>query len=159
MKKESLKTAAELLKLAGKYGIEELEYRDGDLTVRFSTQPGILGGSGLAGAAPSPPPQPAAAPSEVPPTPRADDEPDDLDSYATIASPMVGTFYRRPAPDKPPYVEVGDIVEPNQPVCIIEAMKLMNEIKSDIRGKIVKILVENAQPVTEGQVLFLIDPM
>ena len=70
---------------------------------------------------------------------------------------MVGTFYRAPSPDADPYVEVGDHVEPGQTLCIIEAMKLMNEIQSEVRGRVVKILVENAQPVEYNQVLFLIE--
>ena len=75
-----------------------------------------------------------------------------------IASPMVGTFYRAPAPDADPYVEVGDRVEVGQTVCIVEAMKLMNEIEAETRGRVVKILVENAQPVEFGQKLFLVQP-
>ena len=75
-----------------------------------------------------------------------------------IKSPMVGTFYRAPAPDAPPFAEVGQDVEVGQVVCIIEAMKLMNEIKSEVAGTIVKILVENAQPVEFGQPLFVIKP-
>jgi len=71
---------------------------------------------------------------------------------------MVGTFYRAPAPDADPYVEVGDRVEMGQTVCIVEAMKLMNEIEADTRGRIVQILVENAQPVEFGQKLFLVQP-
>ncbi len=76
-----------------------------------------------------------------------------------IRSPIVGTFYRAPSPDAPPYVEEGDVVEKGQVLCIVEAMKIMNEIESDVKGKIVKILVENAQPVEYGQPLFLIEPM
>ena len=72
---------------------------------------------------------------------------------------MVGTFYRAPAPDADPYVESGDSVEVGQTVCIVEAMKLMNEIESEVRGRIVQILVENAQPVEFGQKLFLIEPV
>jgi oxaloacetate decarboxylase alpha subunit len=74
-----------------------------------------------------------------------------------ITSPMVGTFYRAPAPDADPYVEVNDGVDVGQTVCIIEAMKLMNEIESEVRGRIHQVLVENAQPVEFGQVLFLVD--
>ncbi|HID39731.1 MAG TPA: acetyl-CoA carboxylase biotin carboxyl carrier protein [Calditrichaeota bacterium] len=74
-----------------------------------------------------------------------------------IRSPMVGTFYRAPSPDADPYVEVGDNVSVGQTLCIVEAMKLMNEIESEVSGKIVKILVENAQPVEYNQVLFLIE--
>ena len=76
-----------------------------------------------------------------------------------ISSPMVGTFYRAPAPDADPYVEVGDRVDVGQTVCIVEAMKLMNEIESEVRGTIVKVLVENSQPVEYGQQLFLIEPV
>lgn len=76
-----------------------------------------------------------------------------------IKSPMVGTFYRAPNPEAPVYVEVGQMIEPGQVICIIEAMKLMNEIKSEIRGKILEILVDNAEPVEFGQSLFLIEPL
>lgn len=76
----------------------------------------------------------------------------------TIKSPMIGTFYRRPSPDKPNLVEVGDAVIPGKIVCIIEAMKLFNEIESEVKGKIVKILVEDASPVEYDQPLFLVEP-
>jgi acetyl-CoA carboxylase biotin carboxyl carrier protein len=71
---------------------------------------------------------------------------------------MVGTFYRSPAPDAPLFVQEGSMVEPGKTVCIIEAMKLMNEIKSEVKGKIVKVLVENAQPVEYGQPLYIVEP-
>jgi len=77
--------------------------------------------------------------------------------YHEIRSPIVGTFYRAPAPDAEPYVQVGQIVQPGQVLCIVEAMKLMNEIESDVAGRIAKILVENAQPVEYNQLLFLIE--
>jgi acetyl-CoA carboxylase biotin carboxyl carrier protein len=76
----------------------------------------------------------------------------------TIKSPMIGTFYRRPSPDKPNFVEVGDDVSPGEVVCIIEAMKLFNEIESEVKGKVVKILVEDASPVEYDQPLFLVEP-
>ncbi len=76
-----------------------------------------------------------------------------------IKSPMVGTFYRSPSPDAPPYIEVGQVVEIGQVVCIVEAMKLMNEIKSEIRGKVVEVSVENAQPIEFGQPLFALEPV
>jgi acetyl-CoA carboxylase biotin carboxyl carrier protein len=76
----------------------------------------------------------------------------------TIKSPMIGTFYRRPSPDKPNFVEPGDDVSPGKVVCIIEAMKLFNEIESEVKGRIVKILVEDASPVEYDQPLFLVEP-
>lgn len=76
-----------------------------------------------------------------------------------IKAPMVGTFYRAPQPETPPYVEVSQIIEPGQVICIIEAMKLMNEIKSEVKGKVLEILVDNTEPVEFGQPMFLIEPM
>ena len=76
-----------------------------------------------------------------------------------IKAPMVGTFYRSPSPEAPPYVEAGGIIEPGQVICIIEAMKMMNEIKSEIKGKILELLVENTEPVEFGQPMFLIEPL
>lgn len=75
-----------------------------------------------------------------------------------IKAPMVGTFYRAPSPEAPSFVNIGDIIEPGQVICVIEAMKLMNEIKSEVKGKIVDIQVENAEPVEFGQVLFVVEP-
>jgi acetyl-CoA carboxylase biotin carboxyl carrier protein len=98
-----------------------------------------------------------APPAPVPsPPPEASPEPDAEAGLVPIQSPMVGTFYRAPAPDAEPYVQAGQSVEPGQTVCIIEAMKLMNEIQSEVRGRIQKILVDNAQPVEFGQTLFLV---
>jgi len=76
-----------------------------------------------------------------------------------IRAPMVGTFYRAPAPEAPPYVEIGQTIEPGQVICVIEAMKLMNEIKSEIKGKILEVLVDNTEPVEFGQPMFLIEPL
>jgi acetyl-CoA carboxylase biotin carboxyl carrier protein len=76
----------------------------------------------------------------------------------TIKSPMIGTFYRSPSPDKPSFINIGDEVEPGSVVCIIEAMKLFNEIESEVKGKIVKVLVEDASPVEYDQPLFLVEP-
>ena len=79
-------------------------------------------------------------------------------NYIEFKSPMVGTFYRSSGPDKPPFVQVGDTISKGQPVCIIEAMKLFNEIESELNGKIVKVMVDDATPIEYDQVLFLIDP-
>ena len=81
------------------------------------------------------------------------------DNLITIKSPMIGTFYKRPAPDKPNFVEVGDEIAPGKVVCIIEAMKLFNEIESEISGRVAKILVDDASPVEYDQPLFLVEPM
>jgi acetyl-CoA carboxylase biotin carboxyl carrier protein len=81
-----------------------------------------------------------------------------VDNLITIKSPMIGTFYRSSAPDKPSFVNIGDETEPGKVVCIIEAMKLFNEIESEVKGKIVKVLVEDASPVEFDQPLFLVDP-
>jgi acetyl-CoA carboxylase biotin carboxyl carrier protein len=75
-----------------------------------------------------------------------------------IKSPMIGTFYRKSSPDKPVFVEVGDVIKKGQVICIIEAMKLFNEIESEVSGKIVKVLVDDSQPVEYGQPLFIIEP-
>jgi acetyl-CoA carboxylase biotin carboxyl carrier protein len=80
-------------------------------------------------------------------------------NLVAIKSPIVGTFYRSPSPDAPPYIDVGDTVKPGQVVCIVEAMKLMNEIESDVAGKVTKILVKEEDPVEYNQELFLVEPL
>ncbi len=100
-------------------------------------------------------PAPAAVPHPVESGSSASGAPSNL---KLISSPMVGTFYRAPSPESPPFVDQGQIVEVGQVVCIVEAMKLMNEIKSEVRGKVVKIAVDNAEPVEFGQTLFEIEP-
>jgi acetyl-CoA carboxylase biotin carboxyl carrier protein len=98
-------------------------------------------------------PAPASTPAVAPAAPK-----EDTSKYVEIKSPMIGTFYRTPNPDSDPFVGVGDVVTAGQTVCIIEAMKLFNEIESEVSGKIVKVLVDNAQPVEYDQPLFLVDP-
>jgi len=83
---------------------------------------------------------------------------DDNSSYITVKSPIIGTFYRRPSPDKPNFVEVGSSISEGDALCVIEAMKLFNEIESEVSGKIVKVLVDDASPVEFDQPLFLVDP-
>jgi acetyl-CoA carboxylase biotin carboxyl carrier protein len=107
---------------------------------------------------------PPAAPADAVPTPHAAPAglaasvAEDTTGLATITSPIVGTFYRSPSPDADPYVEEGDVVKKGQVLCIVEAMKLMNEIESELDGRVVKILAESTKPVEYGQPLFLIDP-
>jgi acetyl-CoA carboxylase biotin carboxyl carrier protein len=107
---------------------------------------------------PGPAPAPAPAPAEAAPAPEAP-KADECPGCVEIRAPIVGTFYRAPAPDAPPYVKEGDRVEKGQVLCIIEAMKLMNEIESEVSGIVRKILVENGEPVEYGQPLFLIQPL
>ncbi len=125
-----------------------------ELTVRKATAPSqaVVLSSDTATAATMPPAapmvssEPAAEPVAAPPAASASD-------LNEITSPMVGTFYRAPAPDEPPFVDTGDRIKPGQTVCIIEAMKLMNELEAEISGEIVEILVQNAEPVEFGQPL------
>ena len=97
-----------------------------------------------------------AAPSATPAAPAA--APVEEAKYVTIKSPMIGTFYRKSSPDKPNLVDVGSEIKPGSPLCVVEAMKLFNEIEAEISGKIVKVLVDDASPVEFDQPLFLVDP-
>jgi acetyl-CoA carboxylase biotin carboxyl carrier protein len=101
-----------------------------------------------------------AAPSDITPAPSSTPQPAKTaeSNYLTIKSPMIGTFYRSSAPDKPVFVNIGDEIAPGKVLCIIEAMKLFNEIESEVSGKIIKVLVDNATPVEYDQPLFLVDP-
>lgn len=104
-------------------------------------------------------PQAAAPQPAAPTSPAAPVASEDANSkYITIKSPIIGTFYRKPAPDKPVYVEVGSTIGKGDVLCVIEAMKLFNEIESEVSGKIVKILIDDASPVEFDQPLFLVDP-
>ena len=107
-------------------------------------------------AAPVAAPAPAAAApaAAAAPTPAAED----TSNLIEVKSPMIGTFYRRPSPDKDVFAEVGDVIKPGDTVCVIEAMKLFNEIESEVQGKIVKVLVDDNSPVEYDQPLFLVDP-
>lgn len=143
-----------VVKIIENSAVDEIEIKEEGLHVRISKKgasPVQYVHSAPPPAAPAPPVK-TEAPAAVPAAPQ---EP----KYIEIKSPIVGTFYRSPAPDSDVYVEVGQIVQPKQVLCIVEAMKLMNEIESDVSGRIIKILVENAQPVEYNQVLFLIEPV
>ena len=101
---------------------------------------------------------PVAAAPAAPAAPAPAEEEEDLSKYITVKSPIIGTLYRKPSPDKPNFVEVGSSIGEGDVLCVIEAMKLFNDIESEVSGKIVKILLENASPVEFDQPLFLVDP-
>lgn len=154
-----IKQIHELIKIINKSNIGEItiEDQDGKVTIKQKEEKVVQ----VAAAAPAPqvynvaaPAQtaaPASTPSAPAPAPKAD-------NLVTIKSPMIGTFYRKPSPDKPSFVEVGSDVAPGKVVCVIEAMKLFNEIESEVKGTIVKVLVEDASPVEYDQPLFLVEP-
>ena len=150
----------QLIRLVQRTGIGELEVSSGGRTVRISASPATAIATGIPVSAPgaveTAAPVRAGEPTAANAAPATAAAPP---NSVAITSPMVGTFYRAPAPEADPYVEVGDKVEAGQTVCIVEAMKLMNEIEAEVRGRIVQILVENAQPVEFGQKLFLVEPI
>ena len=138
-------------------GIDSLEISRFGTRVRIAKSPPVMVSSAASAVAPVA--GPASSPAAPPPAdsePQAESESDS--GLAEVHSPMVGTFYRAPAPDAPPYVETGDRVEKGQTLCILEAMKLMNELEAEVSGTVREICVENAEPVEFGQVLFRIDP-
>ncbi|MBI5166417.1 MAG: acetyl-CoA carboxylase biotin carboxyl carrier protein [candidate division NC10 bacterium] len=148
----SLKEVKEIIKLIQDTDIEEIELERKGFRVRLRKK----GSSGTPIFYPLPPPGQLA----TTPAPKAlEVVAKGGDNLITIESPMVGTFYRAPAPGAEPYVREGDMVEKGTVLCIIEAMKLMNEIEAEIKGRIISILVENAQPVEYGKALFLLEPL
>jgi len=142
----NIKEIKEMLKLMNENNLAELEVEKEGMRLRLKkeTKGGIVTHIE----------HPVTQPKEIPEIPR--EAPRNL---VEIKAPMVGTFYRAPAPNAPPFVETGTEIKEGQVVCIIEAMKLMNEIKSEVKGKIVEVLLENAEPIEFGQVLFLIEPV
>ena len=156
-----IKQIQELVKLINKTNIGEITIEEEGIkiTVKQKKDPVqhiIAGNAAPANYAPAPTPQPVAA-ATPPPAVKPAPEPK-ADNLVTIKSPMIGTFYRQAGPGKPIFASVGDEVTPGKVVCIIEAMKLFNEIESEVKGKIVKVLVEDASPVEYDQPLFLVDP-
>ena len=144
-----LRKLKKLIDLVQESGIGELEITEGEERVRISrTGPGAP----VVMAAPA-----AASPAPIPAAAAAVPEPPAAPTGHTLKSPMVGTFYRSPSPGAPSFVEIGQAVAKGQTICIIEAMKLLNEIESDAAGTIKAILVENGQPVEYGQPLFVIE--
>jgi acetyl-CoA carboxylase biotin carboxyl carrier protein len=152
-----LRKLKKLIDLVQESGIAELEITEGEERVRIarggvvSVTPGAGAAPAAAAAAPvsgSAPAAPAVAAVAAEPAPQNEGH--------SVKSPMVGTFYRAPSPDAKPFVAVGDTVKEGQAICVIEAMKLMNEIEADASGVVKAILVENGQPVEYGQALFII---
>ena len=156
-----IKQIQELIKFVSRSGVNEvsIEQKEFKITIKTNQAPTYITASPQT----APPLAQAAAP--VPATPLAEKSivttapVDDASKYLTVKSPMIGTFYRSTSPDKPFFVNVGDEVKTGQVVCIIEAMKLFNEIESEISGRVVKILVDNSSPVEYDQPLFLVEPM
>jgi acetyl-CoA carboxylase biotin carboxyl carrier protein len=144
-----------------KSGVSEVNIEQKDFKITIKTQHHKeINGSHSVVHMPSAAPAvhlPAAAPAQPTPAP-APAKTNDESNYITIKSPMIGTFYRTPSPDKPVFVNVGDEIKQGKVICIIEAMKLFNEIEAEVSGKIVKVLVDNATPVEYDQPLFLVDP-
>ena len=153
----------DLIKFVSKSGVSEVEIEQKDFKITIKTAaskkevqvitqaaPAVAAPAPVA-AAPAPAPAPAAP---AAPAPAATED----SKYITIKAPMIGTFYRASGPGKPIFVNVGDEVKPGKTICIIEAMKLFNEIESEVSGKIVKVLVDDAKPVEYDQPLFLVDP-
>jgi len=162
------KQIQELIKIVNRSNIGELciEQNDFKITIKQKEEQQVQTIVAAPQSLVAPQPQ-TIVPAPMPPTPTsmdaaamAADQPasSKTDNYITIKSPMIGTFYRRPSPDKPIFAEIGDEITPGKVVCIIEAMKLFNEIESEVSGKIVKILVEDASPVEYDQPLFLVEP-
>ncbi len=150
-----IRKVKKLIELLEESGISEIEISEGEESVRISRypQPGAMG---MMAPAPLPPAPPPAAPlpdasaqsAKVAPTPASGHQ---------VTAPMVGTFYSGPAPGAKPFVEIGTEVKPGDTLCVIEAMKMMNQIESEIAGKVVSVLVENGTPVEFGQALFVIE--
>ena len=154
-----IKQIQELVKIINKTNISEISIEEQDLKITIKQKEEVVQ-TYVTAPQPlyAPQPQMAAPSAASPSVPAAKDEaPRAVDNLVIIKSPMIGTFYRRSTPDKPMCAEVGTEIEPGKVVCIIEAMKLFNEIESEIKGKVVKILVEDASPVEYDQPLFLVD--
>lgn len=161
-----IKEIQELIKFVAKSGVSEvsIDRKDFKITIKAqSNAPTFVNATIPAApvqALPSASAAPVASAPAAAPAPAASTAPAaESSNLITIKSPMIGTFYRSSSPDKPAFVNVGDEIKAGKVVCIIEAMKLFNEIESEVSGKIVKVLVDNASPVEYDQPLFLVEPM
>ncbi|OGW48855.1 MAG: acetyl-CoA carboxylase, biotin carboxyl carrier protein [Nitrospirae bacterium RBG_19FT_COMBO_42_15] len=154
----NIKELKELIDLMKNADISELEIEKGGVKVKLKKGHSFIAPAVSAAEIPMPQAidkEAAAAKAERSVFPSTEEE----KGLVTVASPIVGTFYRAPAPDAKPYVEVGDIVKKGQVLCLVEAMKLMNEIESELNGKISAILVDNGHPVEYGEALFKVEPV
>ncbi len=152
-----IKQIQDLIKFVQKSGVNEVSIEENDfkITIKTNQAPTVVTAS-IPAAVPL-----AAAPAPVAAAPVAAAAPavSESDNYITIKSPMIGTFYRSASPDKPAFVNVGDEINAGQVVCVVEAMKLFNEIEAEISGRIVKVLVDNASPIEYDQPLFVVEPV
>jgi acetyl-CoA carboxylase biotin carboxyl carrier protein len=156
-----LKEIQSLIKLVSAQDVDEVLVENKDFKLKIKKNQPIIAQAGTVQAAPvtvtaSTPAAPASA--AAPAQESKTEAPVEQSNLLEVKSPMIGTFYRKSAPDKPAFVEVGDVIEKGQVVCIIEAMKLFNEIESEVSGKIVKVLVDDSEPVEYDQPLFLVEP-
>ncbi|MDF0714884.1 acetyl-CoA carboxylase biotin carboxyl carrier protein [Muricauda sp. 334s03] len=163
-----VKEIQSLIKFVAKSGASEvkLEMEDIKITIRTGNTGSSIPETTIvqqipmaqpSAAAPAAP-APAATQEAAAPAPADAKKAEDDSKYITVKSPIIGTFYRKPSPDKPPFVEVGSSINKGDVLCVIEAMKLFNDIESEVSGKIVKILVDDSSPVEFDQPLFLVDP-
>lgn len=156
----NIKEIQDLIKFVSKSGVSEVEIEQKDFKITIKTPVGGAPMAMMPAMAPvampaAPAPVAALAPAAAPATAAA---PAQASNLIEIKSPMIGTFYRSAGPDKPPFIEVGQSIKPGDKVCIIEAMKLFNEIESEISGTIVKVLVNDSSPIEYDQPLFLVEP-
>lgn len=158
-----IKEIQSLIRFVAKSGASEVKLETPELKITIRTGPSAdsettyIQQIPVAAAPPAAAPQAVPAPADTQAAP-AEAQAEEEGNYITIKSPIIGTFYRKPAPDKPTFVEVGDTISQGDVLCVIEAMKLFNDIESEVSGKIVKILVEDSSPVEFDQPLFLVDP-
>ena len=153
-----IKEIQNLIKFVAKSGASEVKLEMEDVKITIKTNDGM---QPVVIQEPASIPQQQIIPTVQPVQPTPDVSPDPLvddNNYITIKSPIIGTFYRKPAPDKPNFVDIGDSITEGSVLCVIEAMKLFNDIESEVSGKIVKILVDDSSPVEFDQPLFLVDP-
>ncbi|HSK11882.1 MAG TPA: acetyl-CoA carboxylase biotin carboxyl carrier protein [Phnomibacter sp.] len=157
-----IKQVHELVKIINKTNIAEISIEEEGLKITIKQKedpaPQVIAAPAQTTYIPAPAPAPAAAPAAAAPAAPVKAAEPAADNLVTIKSPMIGTFYRSPSPDTPSFVNIGDDVHVGKVVCIVEAMKLFNEIESEVKGRIVKVLVEDASPVEYDQPLFLVDP-